>query len=122
MNNSSNQSRRWFIFLFKAYIIAVPVVVLICQSFVVEILPFHISNLQAGSQHLQSQIIERESVKFFRTIEFGYIFSLVILLADAVIAAKTQNKREFRSALIFASLNIISMFLFFPFSLTVPTR
>jgi len=107
MKNSSNQSWRWFIFLFKAYI--------------VEILPFHISNLQTGS-HLQSQIIERESVKFFRTIELGYIVSLAILLADAVIAAKTQNKREFRSALIFASLNIISMFLFFPFSLTVPTR
>ena len=116
-----SQNWRWFAFVFKAYIIAVPVVVLICQSFVVEILPFHVSNLQTGS-HLQPRIIEIESMKFFRTIELGYIVSLAILLADAVIAAKTQNKREFRSALIFASLNIISMFLFFPFSLAIPTR
>jgi len=121
MNNSSNQSRRWFIFLFKAYIIAVPTVVLICQLFFVEILPFHVSNLQTGS-HLQSHIIEMESAKCFRAIELCYIVSLAFLLADAVIATKTQNKREFRSALIFASLNIISMFLFFPFSLAVPTR
>lgn len=121
MKNSVNQSWHWFIFLFKAYIIAMPVVVLICQLFFVEILPFHVSNLQNGS-HLQSQVIERESVKFFRTIELGYIVSLAVLLVDAVIATKTQNKREFRNALIFASLNIISILFFFPFSLAVPTR
>jgi hypothetical protein len=99
--------------------------VLICQIFFVNILPFHESNTQNGSYwdlRLQARMIEAANARIFNLIELGYIVSLAVLLADAIVAAYTKNKSEFRSALIFAALAAISILLFYPVSLIVPTR
>lgn len=46
---------------------------------------------------------------------------LAVLLTDVVDAALKKDKQEFRNAIIFVVLNIISIVFFYPASLIVPT-
>jgi hypothetical protein len=113
----------WMVFPFKAYIIAVPITALLCQVFVSSVLlnKPDAHNASYWDLRLQARVIESENAKMLRLVELGYAMCLAVLLLDAMLAAIARNKNEFRSALIFAVLAIVSMIVFYPASLLAPT-
>lgn len=101
----------WNLFPFKAYIIAVPLAVLLCQ------LIAHMLHQNKPAPHdmsyenrrLEARILQEDIVDTFKSIEIGYCLCIAVMLLDATIAALKRNKIEFRSAIIFVVLAAISL-------------
>ena len=104
----------WIVFLCKGYIIAVPGVLLICWFLGYYNAMLHIPS---WGMRLESRAIANR----FCLIELGYIVCFSVLLLNVFFAISTRNKNEFRSTLIFLTLDVISMILLYPATLVVPT-
>lgn len=103
MKLTKENCRHWIVFPFKAYIIAVPAALLICEI--------------AGRP-----VPASTPGTYYRFLEDGYVACLAVLLLDAMFSAFVQNKKEFRSAIIFVVLTLISMVAFYMDSLVATTR
>ena len=112
----------WIAFLSKAYIIAVPAALLICQFIGNDVQankPYKQNNSQWDAR-LQARVIEEENAKIFRLIETVYVMCLVVLVRTAIFAVSKRDKNEFRITLIFMVLTVISMIVFYLNTLIVP--
>lgn len=89
---------RWIVFSFKAYIIAVPAALLICDI--------------AGRP-----VPANTPDTYYRFLEDGYGACLAVLALETACA---KDKKRIRIALIFMVLTVISMIVFYPDTLVVP--
>jgi len=112
MNIKSNGKSRFIFLLPKAYIIAIPVVLLVCAfAGDYKIL----LNVSPQGEYLNNKAI----VNMFVLIEIGYVICLLILSVDLFFAKRFQNKRAFWSAMLFLMIDIIFMIVLYPGTLVV---
>jgi hypothetical protein len=112
----------WTTLPFKAYIIAVPIFVLICPFLEKHILVSKSGALSYWQMRFQNKIVDDEWVRMFRLIEWGYVGCLTVLIFAAIYAKLKKNKPEFRGALFFAILALILLVFFYPGTLTIKTK
>ena len=86
---------------FKAYVIAVPVVLFLYSV-------FRPSDAWLFHGHTA---LDREQAGLFTTVMYGYVVSIVALVSCGVFA---RDKRALRTALIFATLALISLVVLYP--------
>ncbi len=98
---------RWFLFLSKTYLFAMPTVLLICQLPGLPMAPNARDAYFEGSPVVES---------VFRRIGEGYIVCFVVLLVNVIFAISTRDKNKIRPALIFAILALISVVFFYLFA------
>jgi hypothetical protein len=90
----------WVVFPFKAYIIAVPAAVLICQ-FAGRPVPMY------------------KPDTYYIYLEGGYLVCLAVLIANAILAF-LRNKKNFPYALMFIALTVVSMIVFLSYRFFSP--
>lgn len=111
---SADENRRYWIMLpFKAYIVAVPIFVLICQFLENNVLADKSNSLSYWDARRLAKIAGGEWAKIFGVIELGYITCLLVLFFNMIFAGFRRKRSETRNALVFIILGVISMCVFY---------
>jgi hypothetical protein len=99
------------IFLFKAYIIIVPLTVVICQicAPTLESNKSHAHKMSYWDERLVNKLLGAEMARIFRAVEVGYCLALLAFTIDAVVSRSKRNTKEFRTAVLFATLSLFSV-------------
>ena len=100
---------QWVFFLPRAYIIAVPIFVLLFQFLEKNVLTGKSNSISYWDARMQTRMLGDEWERLFHLIAWGYLVCLAILFLEIAFADRKQKKSEIRSALIFAILALISM-------------
>lgn len=97
------------LFLPKAYVIAVPIFVLVFQFLEKNVLAGKSNSISYWDARTQARMLGDEWGKLFSIITWGYLVCLAMLLLGIFFTDRQQKKSEVRSSVIFAVLALISM-------------
>ena len=111
-STNNEQWWRWIIFPFKAYVIAVPLALLLSQ-FCGYLFHHHHgqdANIFAYEERrMEIRVMENQTVSTFKLLEIGYAMCLAMLVVEATVSARIRNRKRLRSAIVFSALVLVSM-------------
>jgi hypothetical protein len=100
--------RSWALSVSRAYFLAVPLAVLLCQFADAHFVSDPPSTLSTYDGRFQARLIGAEWVKFLHYVLWGYLGGIAAFLLEAAAAGMEADRGRVRKALLFVLVGLVS--------------